>query len=100
MPLCVFGRPFVKWFAPVRCLSVCLPVTLVYCGQMVGWIKMKLGVEVRLGPGHVVLYEDPAPRPQMGTAPNFQPMFVLAKWLVGSRCHLVQRYALAQATLC
>jgi len=25
-----------------RCLS-CLSVTLVYCGQTVGWIKMKLG---------------------------------------------------------
>jgi len=24
------------------CLSVCLSLTLVYCGQMVGWIKMKL----------------------------------------------------------
>jgi len=28
---------------------------------MVGWIKMKLGVEVGLGPGHIVLDEDPAP---------------------------------------
>ena len=37
-----------------RCLSV-LSVTLVYCGQRVGWIKMKLGVEVGLGPGHIVL---------------------------------------------
>ena len=36
------------------CLSV-LSVTLVYCGQMVGWIKMKLGVQVGLGPGHIVL---------------------------------------------
>jgi len=34
-----------------RCLSVlsCLSVTLVYCGQTVGWIKMKLGVQVGLG---------------------------------------------------
>jgi len=34
-------------------LSVCLPClseTLVYCGQMVGWIKMKLRMEVGLGP--------------------------------------------------
>jgi len=26
-----------------RCLSVCLSVTLVYCGQTVGWIEMPLG---------------------------------------------------------
>jgi len=38
-----------------RCLSVCLSVTLVYCAQMVGWIKMKLGMSVGLGPGHIVL---------------------------------------------
>jgi len=46
-----------------RCLSqtVCLSVTLVYCGQTVGWIKMKLGVQVGLGPGHIVLDGDPAP---------------------------------------
>jgi len=33
---------------------------LVYCGQMVGWIKMKLGTEVGLGPGHTMLDADPA----------------------------------------
>jgi len=43
-----------------RCLSV-LSVTLVYCGQKVGWIKMKLGVEVGLGSGYIVLDGDPAP---------------------------------------
>jgi len=40
-------------------LSV-LSVTLVYCGQTVGWIKMPLGTEVGLGPGDIVLDEDPA----------------------------------------
>jgi len=40
-----------------------LSVTLVYCGQTVGLIKMKLGVEVGLGPGHTVLDGDPAPPP-------------------------------------
>ena len=28
---------------------------------MVGWIKVKLGMEVGLGPGHIVLDGDPAP---------------------------------------
>jgi len=36
-------------------------VTLVYCGQTVGWIKMKLGTEVGLGPRHTVLDGDRAP---------------------------------------
>ena len=37
---------------------------MVYCGQTVGWIKMKLGMQVDLGPGHVVLDGDPAPLPK------------------------------------
>jgi len=37
---------------------------LVYCGQTVGWIKMKLGTKVGLGPGHVVLDGDPALPPK------------------------------------
>jgi len=36
-------------------LYVCLPVMLVYCGQTVGRINMKLGMQVGLGPGHIVL---------------------------------------------
>jgi len=82
-----------------RCLSV-LSVTLVYCGQTVGWIKMKLGAQVGLRPVHIVLDGDPAPPPQRGRAPQFRPISVLAKWLDGSRCHLVGRWALAQGILC
>jgi len=33
----------------------------VYCGQTAGWIKMPLGMEVGLGPGHIVLDLDPTP---------------------------------------
>jgi len=47
---------------PMSVLSV-LSVTLVYCGQTVGWIKMKLDVQISLGPGHIVLDADPAPPP-------------------------------------
>ena len=32
---------------------------------------MKLGVQVGLGPGHIVVDGDPAPPPQRGTAPQF-----------------------------
>ena len=78
-----------------RCLSVCLSclfVTLVYCGQTVGRIKMKLVMQVGLVPGHIVLDGDPAtPHPKGNSHPNFRPIYVAAKWLHGSRCHLVRR---------
>ena len=57
------------------------------CGQTTGWIKMPLGMEVGLGPGHIVLDGIKPP----GTAPNFRPMSVVAKRLDGLRCHLVWR---------
>jgi len=64
----------------------------VYCGQTAEWIKMALGTEVGLGPGHIVLDGDPAPVPKKGgTAPNFPPIFIVAKRLDASRCHLVWR---------
>jgi len=60
----IFGQPFVKRFGlsyrTVVHLSV-LSVTLVYCDQTAGWIKMPLGMEVGLDPFHIVLDEDPAP---------------------------------------
>ena len=62
----------------VRC-PVCLSVTFVHCGQTVGRIKMKLGMQVGLGPGHIVLDGDAAPPPQRGTAsPNFRPISIVA----------------------
>jgi len=72
------------------CLS-CLSVMLVYCGQTVGCIKMKLGVEEGLGSDHIVLDGDPAPPPQKGHSPQFRPTSVVAKRLDGSRFHLVRR---------
>ena len=41
----------------------------VYCGQTAGWIKMALGMEVGLGPVHIVLDGDTAPLPKKGTEP-------------------------------
>ena len=46
-------------------------MTLVYCDQTVGWIKMKLGVEVGLSPGHIVLDRDSAPLPKGAQSPIF-----------------------------
>jgi len=50
----IFGRLFVKQFAlcyRTVVLSVCLSVcdVGVYCNQTVGWIKIKLDVQVGLG---------------------------------------------------
>ena len=79
----------------IRPLSVCpscLSVTLAYCGQMAGWIRMSLGMQVDLRPGHIVLNKDPAPLPQKGAElPNFWPISVVAKRLDKSRCHLAWR---------
>jgi len=55
----------------LSCLSTCLSVTLVYCGHTVGWIKMKLGTEAGLGPGHIVLDRNPAPLPTRAKQPHF-----------------------------
>jgi len=56
--------------ARLSCLFV-LSVTLVYCGQTVGCIKMKLGTEVGLSPGHIVLDGEPIPLSQNGHNPQF-----------------------------
>jgi len=80
----IFGRPFVKRFALcshtvvcpaavcLSCLS-CLSVTLVYCGQTVGWIKMKLGMQVCLGPGHIVSDGTQLTSPRVHSLPIFGP---------------------------
>jgi len=39
-----------------------------YCGQTVGWIKMKRDMDVGLNPVHIAFDGDPAP-PKRGTAP-------------------------------
>jgi len=62
------------------------------CRQMAEWIKMPLGREVGLSPSGIVLDRDPVPPPQKGVEPPyFRSMSVVAKWLDGSRCHLVGR---------
>ena len=117
----IFGRPFMKRFRPYdNCLSV-LYVTLVYCcqtvgrikmtlgiggkprptrhyvrwgpsspsphlngaqpqfsqfsahvcrGQTAGWIKVSVGMEVGLGPGHIVSDGDPAPHGKGHSSPH------------------------------
>jgi len=48
--------------------------------QTVGWIKMKLGAQTGLGPGHIVLDGDPAPPPPRGhSLPIFGPYSYLLR---------------------
>jgi len=64
---------------------------------------MKLGMEVCLDPGHIVLDGDPAPPPHKKGAtvlPQFLPMSVVAQRLDELRCHFVWSMGLAHATLC
>jgi len=64
----------------------------VYCGQTAGWIKMALGMEVGLGPGHIVLDGETTSLPKKGAEPpNFWPMSIVAKRLDGVRRHLVRK---------
>ena len=73
----VFGQTVCKTvrqspyaIGPLSCLSVCDRVTLVYCGQTAGRIKMKVGMQIGLGPGHIVLDEDRAPLSPKGHSPS------------------------------
>jgi len=57
-------------------------------GQMAGLIEVPLDTEVGLGPGDVVLMGSQLLL-KMAQPPLFFPC--LAKWLYGSRCHLVRK---------
>jgi len=69
-----------------RCLSCpVLFVTLVYCGQTVGRINMKLGTQVGIGPGHIVLDGDPTPPLPKGHSPQFSAHICcgqMAAWIM------------------
>ena len=68
--------------------------TLVYCGQTVRRIKMKLGVQVGLGPGHIVLDGDARPLTPKGHSPQFSahiccgPMAAWSKMPLGMEVDL------------
>jgi len=51
----------------------------VRCGQMAGWTKMPLGMEVGLGSGDFVFGGDPATPEKSAHPPNFWPMSIVAK---------------------
>jgi len=47
--------------------------------------------EVRVGPDHIVLDGNPAPTKGAQQPPKFRLVSIVAKWLDGSKCHLVRR---------
>ena len=66
----------------------------VYCGQTAVCSRIPRGTEVGLSLGDIVSDEDPAPLPKKGAEPfppNFRPIFIVAKRLDASSCHLVWR---------
>ena len=74
------GSPYATGPFSCLCLSVYLSVTLVYCGQIAGWIKMSLGAEVGVSPRNTLLDGDTAASTERGTAaPTFRPMSTEAK---------------------
>ena len=79
----IFGRPFVKRpnicnrpiyairpFSVLSVLYVCPVCDVNVMWQTVGWIMMKFGMQLSLGPGHIELDGDPAPLPK-GADPQF-----------------------------
>ena len=76
----------------------------VYCDQTAGWMKMPVGTEVDLGPGHIVLDGDPAtlpPRKGHSSRPSFRPMSIVATvaylsycWAVVVRSFTITEYML------
>jgi len=64
------------------------------CGQTVGWIKIPLGKEIGLGPGHIMLAGDPVgAQPPTAAPPHFRLMPIVAKRSpISATAELLLRY--------
>jgi len=69
--VCKTVRPMLSDSCPVCPVCPVLSVTFVHCGQTVGRIKMKLGMQVGLVPGHIVLGGTQLPLPKGAQSPQF-----------------------------
>ena len=98
----ISGRPLQVTVCPVLqdrypFCPVCLSVTLVHCGQTVGWIKMPLDAEVGFGPGDIVLdgnhyfirWEPSSPTETGTAALHFSPHFALARSPISATAELL-----------
>jgi len=70
--VCKTARPMLS----DRCLS-CLSVTFVYCGQTVGWIKMKLATQVGLGLATLYQMGTHLSSPKRGRSPTMFGPYLL-----------------------
>ena len=81
--LSAFWATVCKTVRPICYETVVCPVhpsvTLVYCGQTIGWIMMPLGTEVGLGPGDTVLDGTSSPRKGAQQPHTFRPMSIVPK---------------------
>ena len=86
-------------------VSVCLSVLSVFNVRVLwpnGWMDQDETWQAgrpRPWP-HCIRWRSSSPSPKGAEPHNFWPMSVVPKRLDGSRCHLVRRLALAQATSC
>ena len=86
--VCKTVRRMLSDRCPLSCLSC--PVCSVGVLWPNGWMDQDETWHARWPrPGHNVLNGDPLPLPKGAQPPNFRPISVAAKWLHGSRCHLV-----------
>ena len=98
--MAIFGRPFVERFALCYHTVVC-PILSVLscpvCNVGILWPSGWMDQDETWHTGrpqpwqHCVRWGPSSPPAKEGAAPNFRPMYVVAKWLDGSRCHLAGR---------
>ena len=93
----VFGRPFVKRFA--LCYRTVVLSVLSVCDVGALWPNAWMDQDETWYAGRPRPWTHCVRRGPSSPSPIFSPS-VVAKWLDGSRCHLVWRQASAQATLC
>jgi len=98
--VCKTVRPTLSDRCPV-CLSCpFLSVTLVYSGHTVGRIKMKLGMQIGIGPCHIVLDGDAAAAPPKGHSPQFLARVCYDQTAGWIKMALGMEVGLGPATLC
>jgi len=64
-----------------------------YCGQMAGWMKTPLGMEVDLVPGYIVLDGVPAPAKGAQHTPLFGPCLLWLRSHISATAELLYKLA-------
>jgi len=97
--VCKTVHPMLSEHCPVlSCLSVC-DVGVLWPNSWM--IKMKLGMQVGVSPGHILLDGDPAPPPlKAHSPPNFPPICVVSQMDGWIKMPLGMEVTSAHVTLC